>query len=223
MILEAGDKTVEKEFTIAAVADMPNGLNRYNSFVLPKAVLDDICGLSMDYYWSIAAGDKEVKAVEEQLRAVTEEDQNLKMRTLRRSWRREQKMPALHHSSAMSLWQFWGELGLSNLINTMINSIYVRRRELGIMQAVRPLGTSAGTDAPDGRGFLHRRYAYPLSGSGKSAGISDLPLCEERRTAGNYQLPLSGSSDHSAYCCGTCDTAVAYLSYHEKLQETKYD
>lgn len=136
MILEAGDKTVEKEFTIAAVADMPNGLNHYNSFVLPKAVLDDICGLSMDYYWSIAAGDKEVKAVEEQLRAVTEEDQNLKMRTFEEELAERTKNAGFTSQLCYVFMAVLGGVGIMNLINTMINSIYVRRRELEIMQAI---------------------------------------------------------------------------------------
>ena len=90
----------------------------------------------MDYYWSIAAGDKEVKAVEEQLRAVTEEDQNLKMRTFEEELAERTKNAGFTSQLCYVFMAVLGGVGIMNLINTMINSIYVRRRELGIMQAV---------------------------------------------------------------------------------------
>lgn len=136
MILEAGEQKIEKTFEIIAVADLPDGLKQYNSFLLPREVIEQISGYSMDYYWSVAADSKAVKNAEEQLRAIVDGDQFLKMRTFQEELAERTRSTGMTSQLCYVFMIVLGGVGIMNLINTMINSIYVRRRELGIMQAI---------------------------------------------------------------------------------------
>lgn len=136
IIVGNGDNSIEKSFEVAAVADMPYSLNQFCNFLLPKSVADELGGYNMDYHWSIAADKKEVKNVEKQLREITDGQEFLKLETYEEEVSTNKKTTALLSQLCYVFMVVLGGVGIMNLVNTMINSIYVRRRELGVMQAI---------------------------------------------------------------------------------------
>lgn len=136
MILKDGEKSIEKSFTVAAIADMPYSLNQFCNFLLPKSVVDELGGCNMEYHWSIAVDNKEVKNVEQKLRKITDEQEFLKLESYEEEVAMNEKTTALLSQLCYVFMVVLGGVGIMNLVNTMINSIYVRRRELGVMQAI---------------------------------------------------------------------------------------
>ena len=85
-----------------------------------------------------------------------------------------------------------GAVGVMNLINTMVNSIYTRRRELGIIQAIGMSGKAAGADAAAGRAFLYGGYSFGGAGDRKPGRIRHLPVCQSRKYDEHHRVSLSG-------------------------------
>jgi len=136
MLIENGRNTIEKTFVIAAIADMPRGIDHGSSFVLPQNVIASMTDYNMDYYWSVSADTDQLKSIDPQIRSLINEEDFLEIKSY------EEEL-AYNHTTTSFLSQvcyafmgILGVVGIMNLINTMINSIYVRRRELGIMQAI---------------------------------------------------------------------------------------
>lgn len=136
LVLENGTHKAEREFEIAAICDGAPGLTHYGDFLLPEALIGKLADYNMNYFWSIEVDKKHLSQAEEQLRALTAQNENLRIQSL------EDKVEELKTSTdfisriCYIFMAVLGGVGIMNLVNTMINSIYVRRRELGIMQAV---------------------------------------------------------------------------------------
>lgn len=136
MVLECGDGQVEKSFEIVAIADMPEGLSHYADFLLPKETVDELSGYDMDYYWSIDTDKKQTKSVEKALKTILEEQEFLELKTYEEEVAYNEKNSGLTAQICYVFMTVLGCIGIMNLVNTLINSIYVRRRELGILQAI---------------------------------------------------------------------------------------
>ena len=136
VILECADENIERSFQIAAIADMPGGLTHYSSFLLPKKVIDELGGRPMDYDWSIAVEKGQTESVEKKLREMIEGEEFLELRTYQEEVAEREKNTGFTAQICYVFMAVLGGIGIMNLVNTMINSIYVRRRELGILQAI---------------------------------------------------------------------------------------
>lgn len=132
----SGNDPVEKTFEIAAIADMPYGLSHFAFLVLPDSVIKELAGLDMDYYWSIAASGSELKNAETQLQALIKETGLLNLISYEDEVAYNEKITRFTSQLCYVFMIVLSGVGIMNLINTMVNSIYVRRRELGIMQAI---------------------------------------------------------------------------------------
>lgn len=136
MVLETGDGPVEKSFEIAAIVKMPEGMAHYNSFLLPKETVDRLGGYSMDYYWYVDTEKNQTKDVEDRLRTMLEDQEHLKLKTYEEEVAYNEKNSGFAAQICYVFMAVLGCIGIMNLVNTLMNSIYVRRRELGILQAI---------------------------------------------------------------------------------------
>lgn len=136
MVLKCADADIERSFKIAAIADMPEGLTHYAGFLLPKEVVDTLGGRPMDYHWSIATEAGQTENVENKLREMLEGENSLGLHTYEEEVAYREKNTGFTAQICYVFMAVLGGIGIMNLVNTMINSIYVRRRELGILQAI---------------------------------------------------------------------------------------
>lgn len=136
ILFKKGGEIVEKELEIAAIAKMPQGLGHYFSFVLPESVMDQISDENLNRYWSVAIDHGKLAEAESKIRALLSEEEYLNMHTYEEEVAYRQKNTDFTAQICYVFMAVLGGVGIMNLINTMINSIYVRRRELGIMQAI---------------------------------------------------------------------------------------
>lgn len=139
MELETPEGPVEKTFEIAAVGDYPSSVSWAN-FLLPASVLGEItdanlndsCVIWLEKGMSKAQRQETITALED----LAKEDPYLVTDSYEKhleNWETATKiMTVLGYAFLIIL----GAVGVMNLINTMINSIYTRRRELGIIQAI---------------------------------------------------------------------------------------
>lgn len=136
MIIQDGDKEIPMEFQVAAIADPPAYLSHYASFMLPSSVLEEICSNNQTYYYSIDADKEKLEAVEENLLSLTKENRFLRLYTFEEEKAEHEELTVFTSAICYIFLAVLGGICIMNLINTMTNSVYVRRRELGMMQAL---------------------------------------------------------------------------------------
>lgn len=139
MELETPNGSVEKTFEIAAVGNYPSAVSEAN-FLLPASVLkkitdaelNDTCVIWLEKGLNEAQRQETLTVLENLVKenpylahdSYEEHLENWKTFTI--------IMTVLGYAFLLIL----GAVGVMNLINTMINSIYTRRRELGVIQAI---------------------------------------------------------------------------------------
>ncbi|WP_455615275.1 ABC transporter permease [Eisenbergiella sp.] len=136
MLIEDGGRQIPKTFTVAAIADPPVYLNYYAPFMVPSQVLEKLCVNNQMYHWSIQTEPGQRKAAEEQLRQIVQENQFLKLGTFEEELAERAELSGITSAVCYLFLSILGGICIMNLINTMTNSVYVRRRELGMMQAL---------------------------------------------------------------------------------------
>lgn len=139
MELETSRGTIEKTFEIGAVGDFPSSVSWAN-FLLPSSVLEemtdgnlnDTCVIWLEEDLGKTGRQEALTALEN----LAKENPYLEADSYEKhleNWETATKiMTVLGYAFLLIL----GAVGVMNLINTMINSVYTRRRELGVIQAI---------------------------------------------------------------------------------------
>lgn len=146
MKFEYGDEIIEKEIEIMGFVDLPSGVLEYGSFFMPYEALGKLtkevdAGFEKPKYnlnngLIIFGEEKYDEQMEDVLQKICEEDGRIELLL----WQKEFQMwSQVMGLMRMGCYAFLGVLGIiciMNLINTIINSIYMRRKEIGMMQAI---------------------------------------------------------------------------------------
>lgn len=135
MVLNNGDEAVEREFEIAAVADYSHGFI-YGDFVLPKCVLEELNQNNLNYYCEITVAEEKKTEAYKALHAIAGTSEYLKTNSYEEQLKTWDSSMELISICCYAFLIILGGIGIMNLVNTMINSIHTRRRELGMMQAI---------------------------------------------------------------------------------------
>lgn len=136
MLIEDGGRQIPKTFVVAAIAEPPVYLNFYAPFMVPSEVLEKLCVNNQTYHWSIQTEPGQLKAAEAQLRQMAQGNQFLRLRTFEEELAERAELSGFTSAICYLFLSILGGICIMNLINTMTNSVYVRRRELGMMQAL---------------------------------------------------------------------------------------
>lgn len=130
-----GDDTIRKELTIEAVVDAPISLAGYY-LSMPNEVLQSMCSVNITdrYDIEVASGkeDSAAKAIEKLLA----DQEFLEMDTYQHQYEIAEMSIGYMRYGCYGMLVVFGLIGILNLINTMINSVFVRRKELGMLQAI---------------------------------------------------------------------------------------
>jgi putative ABC transport system permease protein len=130
-----GEKDVRMEFRIAAVVDAPSSLcGSYLS--MPADTLQSLCETEVTDCLEIMVEDGKEDGAASEIRRITEGQEFLEMRTFHEVYEEEERGVKGMRYVLYGLILIFGLIGILNLVNTMINSVYVRRRELGVLQAI---------------------------------------------------------------------------------------
>lgn len=133
--IKDGDDVIKKEYKIAAIVDAPLGLAG-NGFTLPSSALQAICKNNVTDDFIIFTEQGKAGAVTKEIRAIVEGQEFLAMKTWKDAYEQSEKSIGYMLYGCYGLLFVFGLVSILNLVNTMINSVYIRRRELGVLQAI---------------------------------------------------------------------------------------
>ncbi|HIW84693.1 MAG TPA: ABC transporter permease [Candidatus Dorea gallistercoris] len=166
--LEDGERIVAKEFEVVAYADPPASLG--SGFMLPSEVLESFCETKLADTWNLTVYEDREGSVEKTIREIVDGQEFLEMDTYREQYEMAEMTVGYLHYGGYGLLAVLGFIGILNLINTMINSVYVRQKELGMLQAIGLSGRQTGNMLQK-EGLFYTAGTLVLSlGSGSIAG-----------------------------------------------------
>lgn len=133
-----GDNTFQKEIEVAAIGEYGTGLTNYNCLIMAKEGAEKLTINNSSSYFQVIADKDYDEALEASLQAIVDGSGRLQMRT----WKNEYDTweNAIHIQMTRGAYYAFiiilAAISIMNLINTMINSVHVRKKELGMMQAI---------------------------------------------------------------------------------------
>ena len=135
MKIEDGESKIEKEFRIVALVQAPNSLIR-GWFNMKNDTLQEMCQADLTDRFNIWAEEGKEKTVAEEVGNLIEAQEFLEMSTWQEQYEAGQEMIGYIVYGCYGMLLVFGLIGILNLINTMINSVHVRQKEIGMMQAI---------------------------------------------------------------------------------------
>ena len=126
-----GDNTFQKEIEVAAIGEYGRGLTNYNCLIMAKEGAEKLTINNSSSYFQVIADKDYDEALEASLQAIVDGSGRLQMRT----WKNEYDTQ-MTRGACYAFIIILAAISIMNLINTMINSVHVRKKELGMMQAI---------------------------------------------------------------------------------------
>ncbi|MCM1542322.1 MAG: ABC transporter permease [Blautia sp.] len=180
-----GERSYEKEVEVAAIGEYDPGLTNYHALIMAKEAADRLCENNSTYYFHVIADQDYDPALAEALEEIVESSGRLEMNTWQAWYNEWESGMTLTSGASYAFLGILAAISVMNLINTMINSVHVRRKELGMMQAI---------------GMSHRQLMkmlqmeglfYTLGALAISIGVGSLagyPLFLYAKHAGMFQI-----------------------------------
>lgn len=190
-----GTRTYEKEFVIAAIGDYRHGLINYHYLITAKEAADKLCENNSTEYFHVIADKDYDPELDGAIRELVEGSGRLELNSWKAEYDKWKTSLAVLGGASYAFLGILGAISVMNLVNTMINSVHLRKKELGMMQAIGmsdrqlmkmlqieglfyTLGTLAATI---GLGSL---AGYPLFLYAKKAGMFEIS---------NYHYPWAAA------------------------------
>ena len=134
--IETGNEVVEKKVKVMAVVDAPVRLLEYGNWMISKEAMKELSRYNANDGLILYADKPYDEALEQTLQELIEQDKRLSLKTWNEEYEMWQSVMGLMYLSCYGFLGILGIICIMNLINTIINSIYVRMKEIGMMQAI---------------------------------------------------------------------------------------
>lgn len=131
-----GERTYEKEVEIAAIGEYAPGLTNYHALIMAKEAADRLCENNSTSFFHVIADQDYDPALAEALEEMVKSSGRLEMNTWQASYEMWESAMAFISGASYAFLGILAAISVMNLINTMINSVHVRKKELGMMQAI---------------------------------------------------------------------------------------
>lgn len=131
-----GDNTFQKEIEVAAIGDYGRGLTNYNCLIMAKEGAEKLTINNSSSYFQVIADKDYDEALEASLQAIVDGSGRLQMRTWKNEYDTWENAMQMTRGACYAFIIILAAISIMNLINTMINSVHVRKKELGMMQAI---------------------------------------------------------------------------------------
>ena len=136
LTVQDGERTFEKEVEIAAIGNYRSGLSNYMYFYMAKEAVDALSSYNASIYFHVIADENQDAALARELEGIVLSSGALKMRTWQQQYVYWKSNMAVVGGACYVFLGILGAISVMNLVNTMINSVHVRKKELGMMQAI---------------------------------------------------------------------------------------
>ena len=131
-----GDNTFQKEIDVAAIGEYGTGLTNYNCLIMAKEGAEKLTINNSSSYFQVIADKDYDEALEASLQAIVDGSGRLQMRTWKNEYDTWENAIQMTRGACYAFIIILAAISIMNLINTMINSVHVRKKELGMMQAI---------------------------------------------------------------------------------------
>lgn len=131
-----GDNTFQKEIEVAAIGEYGRGLTNYNCLIMAKEGAEKLTINNSSSYFQVIADKDYDEALEASLQAIVDGSGRLQMRTWKNKYDTWENAIQMTRGACYAFIIILAAISIMNLINTMINSVHVRKKELGMMQAI---------------------------------------------------------------------------------------
>ena len=131
-----GDNTFQKEIEVAAIGEYGTGLTNYNCLIMAKEGAEKLTINNSSSYFQVIADKDYDEALEASLQAIVDGSGRLQMRTWKIEYDTWENAIQMTRGACYAFIIILAAISIMNLINTMINSVHVRKKELGMMQAI---------------------------------------------------------------------------------------
>ena len=131
-----GDNTFQKEIEVAAIGEYGTGLTNYNCLIMAKEGAEKLTINNSSSYFQVIADKDYDEALEASLQAIVDGSGRLQMRTWKNEYDTWENATQMTRGACYAFIIILAAISIMNLINTMINSVHVRKKELGMMQAI---------------------------------------------------------------------------------------
>lgn len=131
-----GDNTFQKEIEVAAIGEYGTGLTNYNCLIMAKEGAEKLTINNSSSYFQVIADKDYDEALEASLQAIVDGSGRLQMRTWKNEYDTSENAIQMTRGACYAFIIILAAISIMNLINTMINSVHVRKKELGMMQAI---------------------------------------------------------------------------------------
>ena len=131
-----GDNTFQKEIEVAAIGEYGTGLTNYNCLIMAKEGAEKLTINNSSSYFQVIADKDYDEALEASLQAIVDGAGRLQMRTWKNEYDTWENAIQMTRGACYAFIIILAAISIMNLINTMINSVHVRKKELGMMQAI---------------------------------------------------------------------------------------
>lgn len=131
-----GDNTFQKEIEVAAIGEYGTGLTNYNCLIMAKEGAEKLTINNSSSYFQVIADKDYDEALEASLQAIVDGSGRLQMLTWKNEYDTWENAIQMTRGACYAFIIILAAISIMNLINTMINSVHVRKKELGMMQAI---------------------------------------------------------------------------------------
>lgn len=131
-----GDNTFQKEIEVAAIGEYGTGLTNYNCLIMAKEGAEKLTINNSSSYFQVIADKDYDEALEASLQAIVDGSGRLQMRTWKNEYDTWENAIQMTRGACYAFIIILAAISIMNFINTMINSVHVRKKELGMMQAI---------------------------------------------------------------------------------------
>ena len=131
-----GDKKCEKQLEIAAIGDYSLSFTSFHYLLMAEEGLRSFGSYNLNRYYRIFADQKYDADVEAKLKAIIKENGRIEMKTWKASYDEWNSAMTLTRGACYAFLGILGAICIMNMINTMIHSVHVRKKEIGMLQAV---------------------------------------------------------------------------------------
>lgn len=135
MRIEDGEAMLEREFKIVAIVNAPRSLAG-GWFSMGNAALQGMCQEDLTDRLNVWIEKEKVDAAAAEIESIVDAQEFLEMSTWRQEYDLALTLIGYMMYGCYGMLFVFGLIGILNLVNTMINSVHVRSREIGMMQAI---------------------------------------------------------------------------------------
>lgn len=136
VVVENGDGTHKRQLEIAAIGDYPPGFTNYNLLIMAGEGLETFSENNLNFYYHIFAEEKYNAETESKLKTIIEESGRMEMRAWKDVYEGYKSGMAMTSSICYAFLGILGAVCIMNMINTMIHGVHIRKKEIGMLQAV---------------------------------------------------------------------------------------